>query len=152
MHPKASSTLGSTVEVSSSRAEIELKEEKVCDVAAWVLDIGATDHMFGCRAAFNKLNTVVLCIVCFGDDSMAQIEGRRTIVSVCTNGESRSLERVYFILRPATNIMSIRQLNEDGYKIDIDTGVMKIREVRSLLLARVKRDANRLYLLHIKHT
>jgi hypothetical protein len=56
------------------------------------------------------------------------------------------------VLKLATNIVSIRQLNEIGYKIDIDTGVMKIREPRDLLLMRVKREANRLYLLHIKLT
>jgi hypothetical protein len=54
--PKASSTPGSTVEASSSRVEIELKEEKVYahldkekerDAGTWVLDIGATNHMSG---------------------------------------------------------------------------------------------------------
>jgi hypothetical protein len=49
-----------------------------------------------------------------------------------------------------TSIVSIRHLNEVGYKIDINTGVMKIRESRCLLLVKVKREANCLYLLHIK--
>jgi hypothetical protein len=57
---------------------------------------------------------------------------------------------VYFIPRLLTNILSIGQLDEVGYKIDIDTGMMKIWELKGLLLARVKREANRLYLLHIK--
>jgi hypothetical protein len=48
--------------------------------------------------------------------------------------------------------MSIGQLNEVGYKINIDTGVMKIQEPGGLLLVRVKREVNRLYLLHIKLT
>jgi hypothetical protein len=36
------------------------------------------------------------------------------------------------VLKLATNIVSIRQLNEIGYKIDIDTGVMKIRDAIGL--------------------
>jgi hypothetical protein len=48
--------------------------------------------------------------------------------------------------------MSIGQLNEVGYKINIDTSVMKIREPGSQLLEEVKREVNRLYLLHIKLT
>jgi hypothetical protein len=52
----------------------------------------------------------------------------------------------------ATNIVSIRQLNEVGYKIDINTGVMKIWEPGGMLLVRVKHEANHLYLLHIKLT
>jgi hypothetical protein len=71
---------------------------------------------------------------------------------VCKNGESRSLKRVCFIPRQATNSVSIGQLDEVGYKIDINTGMMKIREPRCLLLARVKHEVNRTYLLHIKLT
>jgi hypothetical protein len=78
----ANSTLGSVVEVSSSGAEIELKELKVYvhldeeeerDAGTWVLDIGATNHMYECRATFMKLDTVVLGTVCFSDDSVARI-------------------------------------------------------------------------------
>jgi hypothetical protein len=44
-------------------------EEK--DAAAWVLDTGATSHMFGAQVAFKDLNTAVYDIVKFGDDSEA---------------------------------------------------------------------------------
>jgi hypothetical protein len=43
-----------------------------------------------------------------------------------------------------TNIVSVGQLDEMGYKIDIDTSVMKIQEPSGLLLAKVKREVNRL--------
>jgi hypothetical protein len=53
--PKASSTSGSTVEVSSSGAKIKLKEklyahldeEKERNAGTWVLDTRATNHMSG---------------------------------------------------------------------------------------------------------
>jgi hypothetical protein len=106
--------------------------------------------MSECRAAFTKIDTAVLGTVCFGDDSVARIEGRGTVVFVCKNGESRSFDGVYFIPRLTTNIVSVGQLDEIGYKIDIDTGMMKIREPGGVLLAKVKREANRLYLLHLK--
>jgi hypothetical protein len=63
--------------------------------------------MFGCRAAFTKLDMAVLDTVRFNDDSVAQIEGHRAIVFVCKNKESQSLEGVYFIPLLATNIVSI---------------------------------------------
>jgi hypothetical protein len=47
---------------------------------------------------------------------------------------------------------SIGQLNEVGYKIDIDAVMMKIWEPEDLVLVRVKCEANHLYLLHIKLT
>jgi hypothetical protein len=86
-----------------------------------------------------KIDTMVLGIVCFDDDSVARIEGRGIVVFVCKNGESRSFDGVYFIPRLTTNIVSVDQLDEIGYKIDIDTGMMKIREPGGVLLAKVKR-------------
>jgi hypothetical protein len=73
-------------------------------------------------------------------------------VFVCKNGESQSFDGVYFIPRLTTNIVRVSQLDEIGYKIDIDTGMMKIREPSGVLLANVKWEANRLYLLHLKFT
>jgi hypothetical protein len=144
-------------EVISSSVEVEIHEEKVFthldeekqrDAGTWVLDNGATNHMSGCRAAFTKIDMAMLGTIHFGDDSVAQIEGHRT--AVCKNGESRSFDGVYFIPRLTTNIVSVGQLDEIGYKIDIDTGKMKIREPGGVLLAKVKREVNCLYLLHLK--
>jgi hypothetical protein len=59
-------------------------------------------------------------------------------VFVCKNGESRSFDGVYFIPHLTTNILSVSQLDEIGYKIDIDTGVMKIQEPGGVLLAKAK--------------
>jgi hypothetical protein len=44
--------------------------------------------------------------------------------------------------------VSVGQLDEIGYKIDID--MMKIQEPGGVLLAKVKWEENRLYLLHLK--
>jgi hypothetical protein len=130
------------LEVISSNAEVEIHEEKVfthldeekeCDTGTWVLDTGVTNHMSGCRAMFMKINTVVLGTVRFGDDSVVWIKGCRTVVFMCKNGESQSFDGVYFIPRLTTNIVRVDQLDEIGYKIDIDTG-------------------NCLYLLHQKFT
>jgi hypothetical protein len=46
--------------------------------------------------------------------------------------------------------MSVGQLDEIGYKIVIDTSMIKIQEPGGVLLVKVKREANRLYLLHLK--
>ena len=45
--------------------------------------------------------------------------------------------------------MSVGQLDEVGYKIIVDDGVMTIREPGRKLLARIRRSANRLYVLNI---
>jgi hypothetical protein len=103
-----------------------LDEKKERDDGTWVLDAGVTNHMTGYQAAFMKLDMMLLDTVHFGDNLVERIKGRGTAMFVCKNGESHSLEGVYFIPRLATNNMSIEQLNEVGYKINIDTGKMKI--------------------------
>jgi hypothetical protein len=108
------------------------------------------NHMSGCRVVFTKNDTMVLGTVCFGDDSVARIEDHGTVMFVCKNGESRSFDKVYFIPRLTTNIVSVGQLDEIGYKIDINTGMMKIWEPGGVLLVKVKREEKHLYLLHLK--
>jgi hypothetical protein len=125
------------VEIHEEKVFAHLDEEKERDTGTWVLDTEAMNHMSECRAAYTKINTTVLGTVRFSDDSMARIEGRGTVVLVCKNSESRSFDRVYFIPRLTTNIVSVNQLDEIGYKIDIDTGVMKIRESGGVLLVKV---------------
>jgi hypothetical protein len=97
-----------------------------------------------------KIDMAVLGTVRFGDDSVAWIEGRGIVVFVCKNGESRSFDGVYFIPRLTTNIVSVDQLDEIGYNIDIDNSMMKIREPDGVLLVKVKWEVNHLYLLHLK--
>jgi hypothetical protein len=145
--------------VISSSAKVEIHEEKVFshldeekehDAGTWILDTEVTNHMSGCWAAFRKIDMMVLGTVHFGDDSVARIEGRGTVVFVCKNGESRSFNGVYFIPRLMTNIVNVGQLDEIGFKININIGMMKIREPGGVLLAKVKQEANFLYLLHLK--
>jgi transposase InsO family protein len=128
---------------------VELGSEEEHDAKSWVLDTGATNHMSGSRAAFAELDTAVCGSVWFGDDSVARIEGCSTVLFMCKNGEHRSFSGVYYIPKLTTNIVSIGQLDEVGYKINIDDGVMRIREPNRWLLAKVCRAPNRLYVLDL---
>ena len=86
----------------------------------------------------------------FGDDSVARIEGKGAIVFLCKNGEHRFFVGAYYIPRLTTNNVSIGQLDEAGYNMNIKDGAMKVHELGGQLLAKVMRGKNRLYLLHIK--
>ena len=84
----------------------------------------------------------------FADNSVARIEGKGAIVFLCKNGEHRSFLGAYYIPRLTTNIVSIGQLDQAGYHINIKDGAMKVHEPDGQLLAKVMRGRNRLYLLH----
>jgi hypothetical protein len=137
------------VRLYKQKVVVELGSEEEHDAKSWVLDTGATNHMSGSRAAFAELDTAVHGSVRFGDDSVARIEGCDTVLFTCKNGEHRSFSGVYYIPKLTTNIVSIGQLDEVGYKINIDDGVTRIREPNRRLLAKVCRVPNRLYVLDL---
>jgi hypothetical protein len=75
---------------------VHLREEKVFtqfseeehDIKASICDTRAMNHMSGSWAAFTELDD---------DDSVAEIEGRGSVVFLYKNGECRSFTGVYFI-------------------------------------------------------
>lgn len=128
-------------------AALDGKEDR--DPNRWVLDTGATNHMTGVRSAFSDLDTGIVGTVRFGDGSVVKIEGRGTILFTCKNGEHRALANTYFIPRLTANIISIGQLDEAGFKVLVDEGVMRIRDEERRLLAKVPRSPSRLYILDV---
>jgi hypothetical protein len=128
-------------------AATDVSEDR--DLKRWVLDTGATNHMTGFRDTFSDLDTGIVGTVCFGDGSVIRIEGRGTILFSCKNGEHRTLRNVYFIPRLTTNIISVGQLDEVGFKVLIEEGMMRVFDEERHLLAKVHRGPSRLYVLEV---
>jgi hypothetical protein len=78
------------VEIHEEKVFAHLDEQKERNAGTWVLDTEAT---------FTKIDTTVVGTVRFGDDSTVQIEGHKTVMFVCKNGEAWSFDGVYFIPR-----------------------------------------------------
>jgi hypothetical protein len=116
-------------------AQLSGKEEH--DSKSWICDTGAMNHMSGSRATFIELDATVRGTVRFSDESVAEIEGRGSVVFIYKNGERRSFAGVYFIPQLMANIVSIGQLDEASYDIHIKNARMAIREPGGRLLARV---------------
>lgn len=128
----------------------QLNKGEACDDGLCYLDTGATNHMTGSRDAFLELDSGVHDTVRFGDGSVVNIEGCGMVLFACKTGEHRTITGIYYIPRLTTNLISIGQLDESGCQVFIDGGVLRIRDQRRRLLAKVKRSANRLYILRMK--
>jgi hypothetical protein len=74
---------------------------------------------------------------------------RGTILLKCRNGDHKALTVVYLIPRLTTNIVSLGQLEEAGYRIVLFGGYLKIWDAKGQLVANVARVANRLYALEL---
>jgi hypothetical protein len=103
--------------------------------------------MTGSRHVFSELDSGVTGTVKFGDGSVVNIEGKGTVLFALRSSEHRRLNGVYYIPRLTTNIVSLGQMDEEGLKVVIEEGVLRLFDLQRRLLAKVYRSLSRLYLL-----
>jgi hypothetical protein len=145
-----------TLSFYAKNGDLDLHEPKASaflDIGSgvsWYLDSGATHHMTGRRELFTDLDTTARGTVRFGDELKVEIHGVGSIIFEAKNGEHRVLHGVYYIPALRNSIMSLGQLDEGGSKVVIDHGVLRIWDQHKRLLVKVRRCANKLYILHIK--
>jgi transposase InsO family protein len=145
--PRRSGAATPEIHLDENKLFVQLGEKNAGGSACWILDTGATNHMTGQRDAFSELDTGVRGTVRFGDGSVVAIEGRGTILFKCKNGAHQVLAGVYYIPRLKARIISLGQLDEDGYKVLIEMGVLMIWDQARRLLIKVERSPSRLYIL-----
>jgi hypothetical protein len=101
--------------------------------------------MTGNRAVSAELDENIAGSVRFGDNSVVQIRGRGTVAIAMHGDEHRALTAVYYIPRLKTSIISLGQLDENGYLSSIRGGYMSLWDHNNRLLAKVPCSPNRLY-------
>jgi hypothetical protein len=106
--------------------------------------------MTGRREFFTELDSDVRGSVKFGDASSVEIKGVGSVIFAAESGEHRLLTGVYYIPALRNSIISLRQLDESGSRVEIKDGVMRIWDPHHRLLAKVTRGTNRLYVLNMQ--
>jgi hypothetical protein len=99
---------------------VHLMEKKVipADIpnGVWVLDTGASNHMTGSLSALSQLDSSVQGTVKFGDGSTVRIKGMGSIIMQDRNQNHKVLTEVYYIPELKSNIVSLGQLEEKGFR------------------------------------
>lgn len=106
---------------------------------------GVANHMSGVWCTLYKLDSTFRGLVKFEDGSMEKIEGHGTIVFLSNPGEHRWLTGVYYIPKLRENIISPKQVDEEGCNINIKVGVLCIRDEHVHLLTKVRCTPRWLY-------
>ncbi|KAI3742955.1 hypothetical protein L1987_60654 [Smallanthus sonchifolius] len=106
--------------------------------------------MTGRKDLFADLDEKVTGQVRFGDGSKVQIKGKGTILFECKNGEQQIVTDVYFIPDLNSNIISLGQMTEAGYKVNMVQNYLWLRDEYDCLIMRVQRSYNRLYKIMLK--
>ena len=78
-----------------------------------------------------------------------EIKGVGSVIFTTVSGEHRLLTGVYYI-PTLRNSISLGQLDENGSRVVVEDGVMRIWDRRRRLLAKVSRSTNRLYVLNVQ--
>jgi hypothetical protein len=92
----------------------------------WCLDAGSTHHMTDRREFFTELDSDVRGSVKFGDTSGVEIKGVDSVIFAAESGEHRLLTGVYYIPALTNSIIRLGQLDENGSRVEIKDGVMRI--------------------------
>jgi hypothetical protein len=136
--------------VHGSPQYVHLLEEKVKPVdvpsGVWVLDTGASNHMTGTLSALTQLDNSVQGTVKFGDGSTVKIKGMGSVVMQDRNKGHKVLTEVYYIPELKSNIVSLGQLEEKGFKYVEENGRLCVYDQERTLLISAPRVDNRLYL------
>ena len=115
----------------------------------WCLDTGATHHMIDRQEFFTELNSSIRGSVKFGDASGVEIKGVGSIIFTAVSGEHRLLTGVYYIPALRNSIISLGQLDENGSRMEIEHGILRICDRHGRFLSKVNRGINRLCVLHV---
>ncbi|CAM8996692.1 unnamed protein product [Rhodiola kirilowii] len=126
------------------------KGNEECKKNIWYLDSGASNHMSGQKELFTEIDDTVYEEVTFDDSSKAQIKGKCTIMIILKNGDKRYINDVYYIPALKSNIISLGQLVEKGYDIQMRDNSLIIRNQVQEMIANVKMTKNRLFTLEMQ--
>jgi hypothetical protein len=105
--------------------------------------------MSGRCEIFYELDIGTMGAVKLGDGTEGQIEGKGTIIFECRNGKHLALTQVYYIPRLRSNILSLGQMDELRCDTHIRHCLLRLCDADDRMLACVKRNNGRLYVLHL---
>ena len=88
----------------------------------WIFDSGTTIHVCSQKELFNSLVAKEEGIVKMADGSACEVIGTGT-VKVIEDRTVRALEVVWYVLEARYNLISIRVLDKEGCRIQLQQGV-----------------------------
>ncbi|KAH9779930.1 Integrase catalytic domain-containing protein [Citrus sinensis] len=117
--------------------------EKVCAYVAnsseWILDTGATYYLCPIKEWFTDFRNLESGVVVMGNDQPCRTMGIGIIRLKMFDGMVRELKDVRFVPALKKNLISVDALEDKGYKVTIEDGIMKFTHRAMVILQGVRR-------------
>jgi hypothetical protein len=88
--------------------------------------------------------------VSFGDAFEMEVKGKENVKFLQKNERFRMIENVYFIPEMKSNILSVGQLMEKGFKIFMKNQTLHLKDIQGRQIARVEMRENRMFKLNLR--
>ena len=111
----------------------------------WIMDLGASKHMTSHKATFDTYELITPCNVHFGDNSVIQTIGIRSIVvEAILEGKNNQIciKDVFHISKLHSNLLSLSKLVSNGLKIQFNLNecIVKSYNGEAIAIAPCKRN------------
>ena len=117
----------------------------------WYLDLGANNHITDNKNIFYNLDETPKGNITFGDKLKVPVMGSGGILIKMKNGDHEFISNVYYVPALKTNILSIGQLVEKDYHIEMNRNGLLIRNGNRRMIARVPMTSNKMFKLKINN-
>ncbi|XP_014515482.1 uncharacterized protein LOC106773291 [Vigna radiata var. radiata] len=117
--------------------------------ASWYLDTGCSNHMTGRREWMVNLDLKKKSNVRFADDSTVMAEGVGKILTSCKNGETAYMDDVLYVPTMKSNLLSLGQLLEKGYTMQMHQNVIDVFDKKKRLIIRAPKAKNRTFRVNL---
>ncbi|KAG5134117.1 hypothetical protein JHK82_025305 [Glycine max] len=111
----------------------------------WFLDTGCSTHMSGKKDWFVEIDFTVKSRVRFADDRTMKVEGVGKVMIKKRDGSKCFISGVLYVPGMKSNLLSIGQLLEKGYKMVLEDCVMKVYDNERRLLIKANLSKNRTF-------
>lgn len=106
----------------------------------WILDSGCSMHVCFRKGYFDKIQMKKAGMLTLGDGSTCNVEGIGTVKIKMFNGAFYTLGGVAYVPKMCKNLISLSQLDSQGYGYSAQGGVLKITRGYKVLMKGEKYD------------